>query len=351
MCHHRTRREQGAFAGATSVDREEAKVKFQDADRLFQSKHFDEALRVLTDLNRAFPNERHVLYPLARCLTGLKRYPEAREVSERLVKEFRYMPAQELVDRIDRLQAFDDPDVQTPVLPSGLDDIMRTPSSFGGSQPQKPATSAGSGWQPYVLWISLVFLGFIALVGVTLTLGRPVIDYYIDYVENLDKYASDPDSVPSVPFGPYLIVTFASYAYSWVVSSLCGYVAIRIVGALRYDDFGEDMKDVGLYTFYFFLINLLPGLLILVAGEYVDPEQNMGTLFALFGLALFLMLIGWIVNPGIAEVPLGTDDRQIVRGRPAVWSVRHYGIGGIRYRLLRHNYSRCSFGLNRELYR
>ena len=279
------------------MDREEAKVRFQDADRLFQTKQFDAALRILSELNRDFPNERHVLYPLARCLTGLKRYPEARDIAQRLVTEFRYLPAQDLVDRIDRLQALHDPDIETPTLPSGLEDIMLTPAGFGGHPPASPAgASSGGGWQPYVLWVSLVFVGFIALVVVTLTIGRPMIDYYIDYFKNLDQYATDPGSVPPMPMGPYFIVSIASYAYSWVISSLCGYAAIRVMGALRFDDFGEDMKDVGLYTFFIFLINLLPGILMVVAGEVMDPEQNPAAFLGVIGLGLMLMFAGWVVT-------------------------------------------------------
>ena len=264
-------------SGYPRVDREEAKVKFQDANRLFQAKQFDAALRVLQELNRAFPNERHVLYPLARCLTGLKRYPEAREIAQRLVTDFRYMPAQELVDRIDRLQAFEEPDIQTPTLPSGLDSILDTPRSFGSASktpPPLPRTAAARGsWQPYALWIGLVLGGFISLLVLTLTVGRPLIDYYVDYFQNLEEYASNPDSIPSMPMGPYFLVSILNYAYSWVLSSLCGYAALRVLGALHFDDFGADMVDVGKYTFYIYLFCLVPVLgwiasLVILAKHY-----------------------------------------------------------------------------------
>jgi hypothetical protein len=277
------------------VDRQEAKVRFQDADRLFRAKQYEQAVRILNELNAEFPDERHVLYPLARGLTGLKRFPEAREIAERLVNEFHYGPAQELIDRIDRRQTFENPDVETPTLPSGLDDIMLTPASFGAGPPPLPgAVASESTWQPYALWIGLVSIGFIALVGITLTLGRPVVDYYVDYFQNFEEYASNPGSEPPLPLASYLIVSLASSAYSWVICSLCGYVAIRIVGSLRFDDFGEDMKDVGLYTLYIFLMLMVPGLTMTVAGEMLDPEESPAAFLSVIGFALLLMLAACI---------------------------------------------------------
>jgi hypothetical protein len=145
------------------------------------------------------------------------------------------------------------------------------------------------------LWIGLVFGGFIALVVFTLTVGRPVIDYVVDMFRNVEEYNADPASMPPLPLGPYFLVSFASSAYSWVICSLCGYAALRIVDALRFEDFGEDMKDVGLYTFYFFLIMLLPALLWMGLGEYGETIENGGTLLLLVAVGLLLQLTAWII--------------------------------------------------------
>ncbi len=284
------------------MDRSDAKVKFQDADRLFQSQQFTAALAILEELNRAFPDERHILYPMARALTGLKRYGEARELARRLATEFNYLPAQDLIDRIDRLQAANEPDIETPVLPSGMDDIVLSPASFGAKKSPPPLETQQQGvdtWQPYVLWIALVLVGFVGLVAVTLTLGRPMIDWFVDYFRNVEQYSENPDLAPALPVVAYAYIWVANFLYGLIIGSLCGYFSLRVIGALRFGDFGPDMKDVALYAVICNLLAIIPVLgwiaaLVILKRHY---ELTFGKLVGVVLLYwVFLMIAGVVIG-------------------------------------------------------
>jgi thiol-disulfide isomerase/thioredoxin len=70
------------------VKASEAEKLFAESKRLFAEGRLKEALEILTRLDSAHPNDRHLLYPLALCLARLGRVNEAKSVCERLVREF-----------------------------------------------------------------------------------------------------------------------------------------------------------------------------------------------------------------------------------------------------------------------
>jgi hypothetical protein len=67
------------------MDTQEAQQKFKEADSLFRLGRYDEALKVLHELNQCFPNKKNVLYPMALCLERLGQAADAARICEFLV--------------------------------------------------------------------------------------------------------------------------------------------------------------------------------------------------------------------------------------------------------------------------
>jgi hypothetical protein len=104
-----------------------------------------------------------------------------------------------------------------------------------------------------------------------------------------------------MPVGSYAYIWIANYVYSWVIGSLCGYATLRVIGALRFEDFGQDMKDVGLYTFFFFLLAFIPILgwiaaLVILKRHY---ELTFGKLVGVIVLYLVFGMITGLVYGGL----------------------------------------------------
>ena len=134
------------------MTKEEARDKFKLADRLFNEEQFAPALKVLTELNAAFPDQRNVLYPMARCLTGLGRNGEAIDLADRIARQFDYPPALELYKRLKAMKSKDgtglmdsssgfslppgvptldsDPVVPPPGMPQFDSDLVKLPSEM-----------------------------------------------------------------------------------------------------------------------------------------------------------------------------------------------------------------------------
>lgn len=67
------------------MDQKEAKEKYERADALYRQKRYQEALAILDDLDKAFPNTKNIMYPRALCLGQLGRIDEALDVCTRLI--------------------------------------------------------------------------------------------------------------------------------------------------------------------------------------------------------------------------------------------------------------------------
>jgi hypothetical protein len=80
------------------MDALEATQKFKDADTLFKQGEYVEALIVLNQLNREYPNMKNVLYPMALCFDRLGRPGDVRRLCERLILDFDDPRAKALLD-------------------------------------------------------------------------------------------------------------------------------------------------------------------------------------------------------------------------------------------------------------
>jgi tetratricopeptide (TPR) repeat protein len=83
------------------MQKDVANRKFDRAQLLFEQKRYAEALRLLGELEAAFPDNRRVLYPRALCLAKMRHYEEARALCVRLVDEHDDARGAKLLERIE----------------------------------------------------------------------------------------------------------------------------------------------------------------------------------------------------------------------------------------------------------
>lgn len=82
------------------MERSEAREKFKQADELYKARKYEEALKVLEELDAEFPNLKNVIYPKAMCLARLRRWDEAIDLCKQLKVEFGDTRADPLMQKI-----------------------------------------------------------------------------------------------------------------------------------------------------------------------------------------------------------------------------------------------------------
>ncbi|NUM52180.1 MAG: hypothetical protein HUU46_00925 [Candidatus Hydrogenedentes bacterium] len=82
----------------------DAREKFKQADQLFRDKRFPEALTVLDELDKQFPDTKNVIYPRAMCLARVGRYDEALDLCRQLKVEFGDPRGEKLMGKIGDLR-------------------------------------------------------------------------------------------------------------------------------------------------------------------------------------------------------------------------------------------------------
>lgn len=78
----------------------ESKHKFKKANTLFQEGEYEQALKLLSELDKAFPNSKNVMWPVAMCLEKLGQNDKARRVCAKLVEKFGDPRAREMLPRL-----------------------------------------------------------------------------------------------------------------------------------------------------------------------------------------------------------------------------------------------------------
>ncbi len=82
----------------------EARDKFNEADRLYREKQYADALVVLDDLDKEFPDTKNVLYPRAMCLARVGRFDEALDLCRQLKVEFGDPRGEKLMGKVSALR-------------------------------------------------------------------------------------------------------------------------------------------------------------------------------------------------------------------------------------------------------
>jgi hypothetical protein len=86
------------------MNEQEAKGAFKEGAALYEQGHYQAALDILTQLDRQFPNNVRVQFPIARCLAKLGRTDEAMRLCEQLIASHNHQPAMELRARLQPAQ-------------------------------------------------------------------------------------------------------------------------------------------------------------------------------------------------------------------------------------------------------
>lgn len=112
-----------------------AKQRFEQANQLFQKHHYEEALALLQELNREFPNTEKIMFAATLCLEKMGSIDEAKMLCHSMMRQFDSQRAQELLNHLEvapRVAAprGDEPDIAVQVLPkhARLQDVDK-PSS------------------------------------------------------------------------------------------------------------------------------------------------------------------------------------------------------------------------------
>lgn len=323
------------------MDKEQAREKFRLADKLFNEHQFGPALKVLTELNSAFPNERHILYPMARCLAGLGRNGEAVDLADRIVRQFDYPPATELYKRLKSMKTGDglaalesgsdpglmlrvpsldsdpvvdlppgvptldsDPvlpppgmpkfDSDPPPLPKELDSLVSRPfgAQSGGPPPAVQTSSRGA----LIFWIALGIVVPLAYLG-TLMSSVPKIRHFQVVAQEATQREEDipADEVPWAAVGSLLLMAVAT---TYILGCIAGYWSLRVAEALPSGDFGDSMKDIALYTLFCFMLWC-----VLLIGWIFIPIILAKHYSLSFGKTILVVLL-WIAFDTLLWLPL-----------------------------------------------
>jgi len=325
------------------MDRDQARERFKLADRLFNEQQFGPALKVLTELNSAFPNERHILYPMARCLAGLGRNGEAVDLADRIVRQFDYAPAMDLYKRLKSMKSGDglamlesssdptlslavpsldsdpvvdlppgiptldsDPvmpppgmpkfDSDPPPLPKDLDALVSGPFGSRTAVPP-PAPAKGDSRRAVTLWVGLLVVSCLGYFALMATAGRPVLEFQAMAEENPNWASETENALEQVPWGSMGVMAVAGIISGFILTCFPGYFALRVMDALPVNDFGEDMKDIALYTLFGMLLFpiLFIGWIIYLIILKRHYDLSFGKLMAVVAL--------WIVFNILVSIP------------------------------------------------
>lgn len=248
------------------MNRDDAKEKFRQADRLFNERQYAPALEILAELDRMYPNQRAVLYPMARCLAGLRRLSEAIDLAERIARDFDYVPAKELKERLrdkharissippnSSISSFDPPaDTPKPVKKVVVpreEDIPPIPE-----EPTAPAAEEEVARTPVrvavLVCAGLVLLSYGVYAGVVATVAKPAVVYTVELAAEL----ADKASTTEAPWQELMFLWVGFTIHLYALACLPMYAALKIGGALQHGSFGADMKDAATFTLYGFLL-------------------------------------------------------------------------------------------------
>ncbi len=83
------------------MDKAIAKQQFQEADVLYRQGRYDESLAILGELNREFPNQKHIMLAAAKSMEKLGMIEEAKLLCHQMIRAFDYGKAHRLLDYLE----------------------------------------------------------------------------------------------------------------------------------------------------------------------------------------------------------------------------------------------------------
>jgi thioredoxin-like negative regulator of GroEL len=147
------------------MDKRQAGELFQKAQQLYKEGQYEQALRLLQQLDKAHPNTPNLLFPRALCLARLGRTDEAHALAQELVNDFGDARAEKLLQELEQQASHEPVDLSDmQALRHVLD--MDIPLS---AAPPPPPPSRRSSWN--IALIGLIAAAVLLVVVVAATRG------------------------------------------------------------------------------------------------------------------------------------------------------------------------------------
>ncbi len=267
------------------MDPQESQQKFHQADSLFKAGRYNEALAILDQLNRAFPNTKNILYPAALCLEKLGRSRDAINLCDQLISGHQDTRAQNIKNRLAAsMQApVEDTSLASLGMPGASDILdMGPPRSVPAYKPAETERD----WKKY----ALIGLGVAALLAVLII--PPLM-----YEAPPDTGAASP--APRAPeawtpeyiqqaigVGEYILITIVGML-GYMVG---GFVALLLMTKLPSDEFLDNFLSLGAIALGVTLLGFIPFVGPIIALVIIAKTYDLGC----GGLFIFAMCAGFV---------------------------------------------------------
>lgn len=307
------------------MDAAQAKAYFKQADDLYNAGRFAEALPILGELNKAFPNQKNVIWPLALCLGKLGRHEEAIRACDLLIAQHGDARAQDLRERLAvhrQAQATPPPLPQPDMLdePIGLDAIdamldhpERAPRVVRTAEPDYKKLGLIAAAVIVVLLIIVVPM----MGGGGSRPASPLANGIQGTVEDVGK-ATDPDNgtpiftpeeqkaINDISHNVGVGAVAAETAWRgtvlmWMIAGLLSYAlamycTFSILGKLPFSEFSDNAADILLYAIIFTALGIVPLLgfiasLVIMSKHY---QLSCGELL-ISNIVIVVLQIGFLI--------------------------------------------------------
>lgn len=137
------------------MDAQTASAQFQKADSLFRQGQYGEALSILSQLNRDFPNQKNIMYAAALCMEKTGSIHEAKMLCQHMIRNFDSQKARELLNHLETAP-------RIAVQPAGIIEIPDEPGYAQRARPVMPQQKAAGG-NAYII-IGIVAATLLAII-------------------------------------------------------------------------------------------------------------------------------------------------------------------------------------------
>lgn len=275
-----------------NVGESRSEQNFREADNLYRQGQYQEALTLLVELDRAHPNTRRILYPMALCLSKLEQHSEAMRITARLVAEFEYGPARKLHAKLQ--------ESLEPIGVTGLEELdlgLSGASGFG-------LTAASTVGPPVIAMESFTSKYFNSILVAVFTVTLAVLIFFqnrigFELTEWLEAVGQQPETLPPFPVASAVYNVALTLLLSFFGGCVGAYCGLAVVQALPEDDFNDNLKDIALYVLYGTLLSFIPilGWIAILVVIYRHYELRFGSLIV---TVFVYVIIGSVVTYGLA---------------------------------------------------
>ena len=276
----------GSGESGIIMDDSEKRYQFREADELYRHRRYQEALAILVELDRNEPDVRHILFPIARCLSRLEQYDEALKLTHKIFTEYEYEPAQLLHDKIKRRIASGQKIDMT-----SFEVDLNAPPQFSGDSTSIQSRDASTSSTAFNVKLAAGVIGVLVIA----VLCRKTI--MVEFWEWFDIRGTQPEApVPLLPMltvaAEFLFLGFAGICVGLYIGFIAGH-------ALPFSTFQENLRDIARFAPIALVLVLIPvvGWVALPVMLYRQYNLGFGSLFVVclvsttFAGATFLSII------------------------------------------------------------